>query len=441
MRDLVLVAFFFIAIFYTFKRPVAGLCAWIWIALMAPTEWVFGFSQVFRLNLTIVLITALSYMSWKDKPKARLSGIHFWVFFFCFWMLVSTIFNNRVLSDMAWYKFTEFVKVIALFLFCSLTLKTKKDIDAFIWAIVLAVPAYAAMEAVKFILSAGGHRIVGKSGILADRNDLAVAINMCIPLVVYLWTQTRHKLLKLGLLGIALMSIIAIVGTYSRGGMIGLLILGFALWLRSDKKIVFAMIFVMALPVAYQFAPEEWKERQSTISTASTEDSSFIGRLWAWKIATLIALDDPLTGGGFKATTDPVLWNLYAHQTPDFGPIYTREIPVGTPPLAAHNIYFQVLASSGFVGLFIFLAMLLRAYLMCTTIIRQRKADNEVWGDYLSKAITLSLVGYGITGLNVSLAYFELLYALLAVLGVMYGKFVAGKHKQGSRRMASGGRS
>ena len=32
---------------------------------------------------------------------------------------------------------------------------------------------------------------------------------------------------------------------------------------------------------AYQFTPEDWRERQSTIQTASTEDSSFIGRLWA----------------------------------------------------------------------------------------------------------------------------------------------------------------
>lgn len=419
MRDIILVVFLFFAIYYSFKRPFIGVAAWVWIALMAPAQWAFGFSQSFRLNLTIVIVAFLSYLVARKKPHFEFTSLHTLVFLFLFWMLVATIFHLRIDSTYAWDKFIEFTKVVMLFLFITLAIDTKKKVDTFVWAIVLAISAYAAMEAIKFILSGGGHRIVGKSGILADRNDLAVAINMCLPLVFYLWHVTKHKYLKLGLLGLGFLNVIAIVGTFSRGGFIGLSILAFAIWLKSNYKFVFFVLALIALPVAYQNAPSEWKERQSTIQTASTEDSSFIGRLWAWKIATLIALDNPATGGGFKATTDPVLWQLYAPDTMFFGPIETPPIPVEIRPKAAHNIYFQVLASSGFVGLFLFLLMLLVCYVKN---FRNGKIAEKLgldWISYLSKCINLSLIGYGITGMNVSLAYFDLVYAIFGVISVV----------------------
>lgn len=419
MRDLLLVGFLFVAIYYSFKRPYLGVAAWIWIALTAPAEWAFGFSQEFRLNLTIVLVTALAFFFAKDKTPSKFGGIHTWVFLFGFWMLLSTIFSLRIDSGYAWDKMIEFIKVLMLFLFITLTVRRRLHVDTLVWAIVLSISSYAAMEGVKFILSGGGHRIVGRAGIITDRNDLAVAINMCLPLIVYLWSNTENKKLKLGLLGLAALNVVAIVGTYSRGGFIGLSILAFAMWLKSNRKMVYMVLALLALPILYENAPEDWKERQSTVETATTEDGSFIGRLWAWKIATLIALDNPMTGGGFKATTDPILWSIYAPETPGFGPVETPPIDSRVRPKAAHNIYFQVLGSAGFAGLFIFLSMMLAGFFSCISNARKAKQHGVKWCQDLSNAIILAFVGYGVTGLNVSLAYFELVYAFLAIIAVM----------------------
>ena len=419
MRDIFLVAFLIIAIYYSFKKPYIGVAAWIWIALFAPTNWAFGFSQSFRLNLTIVISTALAYLFCKEKYKFHFTSLHFWVFLFCFWMLLSTIFNLRLSSEYAWTKYIEFLKVITLFVFISLTVRTKKAIEVMVWSIVLSISAYAAIEAVKFILSAGGHQIVGRSGIIADRNDLAVAINMCLPLSFYLWTQTKHQYLKIGLILLIILNVIAIVGTYSRGGFIGLAVLAFAMWLKSKRKLAIAFVALISLPIIFASAPSQWIERQSTIETAATSDGSFIGRLWAWKIATLIAIDNQITGGGFKATTDPILWATYAPETSNFGFIDTPAIPIRKTAIAAHNIYFQVLASAGFVGLFIFLAMLLTTLLSCRKITKIRNKASVFWQGNLAKAIFLSFIAYGITGLNVSLAYFELVYCLIGITAVL----------------------
>ncbi|MEQ8802555.1 MAG: putative O-glycosylation ligase, exosortase A system-associated, partial [Haliea sp.] len=347
------------------------------------------------------------------------NGLGVWVFIFGLWTLVTTTVNLNSYPAMVWDYWNQFIKVLMLFFFITLAVRKRLHIDTLIWAIVLSISSYAAMEAVKFILSGGGHMISGRAGIIADRNDFAVAINMCIPLVVYLIQVTRHKTVRLGLWGILLLNVVSVVGTGSRGGFIGLAILAVAFWLRSRYKVPLAILALLALPVLYQSAPEDWRERQATISTAAEEDSSFIGRLWAWKISTLLALDHPLTGGGFKAVLDRRIWEYYAPFTPKFTFLETPPIPEYSGSKAAHNIYFQVLGDHGFIGLFIFLTILALALLTNLRNASLGRSHQVDWYHKLAGSLTLSLVGYGITGANVSLAYFDLLYSVLGIIAVM----------------------
>ena len=419
MRDLLLVGFLFVAIYYAFKRPYLGVAAWVWIALTAPANWAFGFSQDFRLNLTIVLVTALAYVFVQKQKSFKLGGIGMLVILFCFWTFITTLFNNNSTPSYVWYIFTEFLKVAALFFFLVLIIRKRLHIDTIIWALILSVSSYAGMEAVKFILSGGGHKVVGRAGIMIDRNDLAVAINMCIPFIVYLIQSSKHRLIRHGLWLLLGLNVIAIIGTGSRGGFIGLAILALAFWWRSKHKLIWLLLAALVLPVAYQYTPEQWRERQSTIQTAATEDGSFIGRLWAWKISSMIARDDPLTGGGFRAVTDPILWHSYAPYTPVFGPIDTPEIPADKAPKAAHNVYFQVLGDHGVVGFIIFMLLLLSTFLASNQSLKLMRKHKNDWGIQLCSALYLSLIGYAVTGANVSLAYFDLAYTLYGLIAVV----------------------
>lgn len=416
MRDLLLVGFLFVAIYYSFKRPYIGTAAWVWIALTAPAKWAFGFSQNFRLNLTIVVITALSYLFIQNYKKWKFNGLTFWVLLFALWTLLSTATNQSSFSYYVWDYWNQFIKVILLFLFITLTIYKRLHVDTLVWAIVLAISSFAAMEAVKFMLSGGSHRIVGKAGIIHDRNDLAVAINMCIPLVIYLISVTENFVIKRGLKILLVLNILAIIGTYSRGGFIGLVILGVAFWWTSKRKLLYGVVAAIIIPIFFAFAPGEWKERQNTVSTAASADGSFIGRLWAWKISTLIALDYPLTGGGFHAVKDAPLWRYYAPMTANFGPIETPPIPPELKPKAAHNIYMQVLGDHGFGGLIIFLMILLGTWRLNVKNRKWAEQNNQIWLVNLSKALNLTIIGYCITGGNVSLAYFDLFYTIVGMV-------------------------
>tara|TARA_R110002167_G_scaffold122547_2_gene301091 strand:- start:9454 stop:10788 length:1335 start_codon:yes stop_codon:yes gene_type:complete len=427
MRDLALTFLLIAIIYYSFKRPYIGVCAWIWIALTAPAEWAFGFSTNFRLNLTVVIITFLSYLFVSKNKTFKLGGIGVLVLLFGFWTLVSSLASITSFPEEVWFRFSEFLKVLMLFFFAILIFKKRLHIDTFVWAIVLSISSYAAMEATKFILSGGSHRIVGVAGQIQDRNDLAVAINMCIPLVIYLIQTCEHKILKNGLWVLLGLNIIAVVGTYSRGGFIGLIILAIAFWWKSKHKLMLSLAAVCIIPIMYMNAPQEWKDRQSTVETAAIEDGSFIGRLWAWKISTLIALDNPMTGGGFRAVTDPFIWDYYRPLTPDFSFLKTPPISIEVAPKAAHNIYMQVLGDHGFVGLALFLAILLKTLSLNNRNRKLAKEYGNLWCEHLSNALSLSLIGFCITGANVSRAYFDLLYAVVAIVVVISTNHLAKK--------------
>jgi len=66
------------------------------------------------------------------------------------------------------------------------------------------------------------------------------------------------------------------------------------------------------------------------------------------------------------------------------------------------------------------LSMLLSTLLVCKSNIRKAGLSHKPWVADISKAIYLSFIAYGITGMNVSLAYFELVYALIGLVVVVH---------------------
>ena len=68
---------------------------------------------------------------------------------------------------------------------------------------------------------------------------------------------------------------------------------------------------------------------------------------------------------------------------------------------------------------------MLSTYFQCRENVKKAKILGIEWCENLSRAISLSLIGFGITGLNVSLAYFELVYALVGIVVILKGILVS----------------
>lgn len=419
MRDIVFVIAFIILFFLSLKRPFVAVSLWIWSGLFVPSYWLYGFASSYSYNTMFALSTMLGYLFYKRKPEFKVNIIFIFVLLF-FIQTTITSFYALAPSFIVWGDWENFSKVILFFIFTSLIIRSRNQFNFFIWAIVLSISFMGFVEGLKYISSGGYHHIKGPSGnILSDNNHMAVALCMTLPLISYLIPETNEKLIKNGLRVMFVICIIAILGTYSRGGFIGLVIvLGYFL-LKTQHKIkgIITIVFVGILASVY--VSSSWINRMDSIDNPM-DSGSFTTRINSWKIHTLMALDRPFVGGGFKGALMGEQWRRLAVDIDKFDFIPTP--PPGNKGWAAHSIYFQALGDQGFPGLFLFLSIIFLCFMKLTSIEKYylNLGSKEDWHSNLAKMIKVSLMAYCVAGAAVSLAYVELLYAILSATSCLY---------------------
>jgi probable O-glycosylation ligase (exosortase A-associated) len=308
-------------------------------------------------------------------------------------------------SDLAWVQYEKIVKIQILTIMTLLMLTSRDRVHLFIWAIVVSLGFYGVKGGIFTILNGGVYRVQGPLGsFIGGNNEVALAFVMTIPLMRYLHLQEQNKLVKQGLAVMMFLTVIATVGSQSRGALVGLAVTGTIFWLKSRKKIGTALFFGAAAVAAFSIMPAEYFERMNTIKTYN-EDASALGRINAWWTAYNIA-NDRVTGGGFETWQRPV----FQRYAPDPG--NTRDV---------HSIYFEVLGEHGWVGLVLFGTLLGLTWLKCSTVIRQaKKQPDKLWARDLAAMIQVSLVGYMSAGAFLGLAYFDYVYHLVAVVVVVH---------------------
>jgi putative inorganic carbon (HCO3(-)) transporter len=288
---------------------------------------------------------------------------------------------------------------------------TRIRIHALIAAVCLGLGFHGFTQGLMYIASGGGHKILGIPSV-GDNNSFAVAILMVIPLMLYLAMYSADHIIKFSWFAGLTVSVISVVATFSRGGFIGMAMLGFGLVATSKRKAASLLMLAVAAVAIYAFAPAAWFARVDTIDSA-TSDDSFMGRVIAWKISTLVALARPFFGGGFHAIQSLPVWQAYQANfaSLDFIPTSLPDVS----PHAAHSIYFEVLGDLGFVGLFLFLSLLLLSFRNVQVIRKLSKGKPELaWAYDLANALRLSMIVYCVSAAALSMAYLELLYILLA---------------------------
>jgi probable O-glycosylation ligase (exosortase A-associated) len=224
---------------------------------------------------------------------------------------------------------------------------------------------------------------------------------MVVPLMRYLQLNSAHLAVRAGL-GVAMfLSVVAAIGSYSRGALIALLATAFFFWLKSRGKIAAGLFILLAVAVIAPFMPQSWYDRMATIETYQ-EDSSALGRINAWWFALNLAKARPLIGGGFE-TFQPELFTVYAPE-----PWRYHD---------AHSIYFEMLGEHGFVGLGLFLLLALFTWLTASRVARRCRphAKLKAIAD-LVRMVQASLVAYATGGAFLGLGYFDLFYHLVAIV-------------------------
>jgi probable O-glycosylation ligase (exosortase A-associated) len=239
---------------------------------------------------------------------------------------------------------------------------------------------------------------------IADNNDLGLALNMTLPLFFFLARTESKPWMRRLFAFLFVVTIPAIFCTYSRGALVGLVIVSTLMFLQLKERWLLLPVGAIALVIVVLVAPPAWKERMDPTREGAI-DASANARLNAWAYSRNLAFDYPITGGGF-ATYTRELFALYAPSGPkgSIGP---------------HSVYFGVLAEHGFVGLFLYLVLMVS----CLATTFRLSKWGGVFGDErivnYAKMFRFSLIAFLASGTFLGRAYFDYVFAMVGCLAVL----------------------
>lgn len=404
MRDLLVFLIVFGVIPYIFKRPHFGVYLWSWIGYMNPHRLCWGLAYSFPFALIAALATLISCLVSRKKLKFFWSPVIGWLILFNVWMFISTVV--AMYPEEAWWQWEKVFK-IQLMTFVSLwTLTDREKIHIFVWIIFISIGFFGVKGGIFTLTTGGAYHVLGSGGFIGGNTEIGLALVMVMPLAWYLYLHSHNKWVRYGfLLSMALISI-GILGTQSRGAFLAIMAVSFFLWLKSSRKGIIFVALMLLSPAFYMFMPQSWHDRMATIETYE-EDASAMSRMKAWEFGYKMALDRPLTGGGFESDTVENYMRYVPHQV-ESGKATFHDY---------HSIYFEVLAEHGFVGLFIFLMLFLQYWRTANKVIKITKnSEQNKWALDLAAMLQVSFVGYTVGGAFLGLAYFDLFYHYLVIL-------------------------
>jgi putative inorganic carbon (hco3(-)) transporter len=238
-----------------------------------------------------------------------------------------------------------FLKVVVIFFLMINLLDSRKRLRLLISGVVLCgIPL--GLHAIKSYLSGEfalmGLRIKGMGeGLFGNPNDLAICLNMLLPLAVVLG-MTSRGIRRLIFLGGALVMFAGIIFTYSRGGFLGIIATFlFMVWKLSKRKRIRTLVLVVvSVAVLLPVLPGSYSKRILTIfeSESDTTGSSHARKELLMQTVSL-AMKRPIIGVG--------MGNL---------PVYSNH------GMVAHNSYAEIAAELGIFGLLAYLVVILAPF-------------------------------------------------------------------------------
>lgn len=245
----------------------------------------------------------------------------------------------------------------------------------------------------------------GSGGYLADENDVALLMNVIIPIGIYLWHTKAGTHKWLYLFGVLIL-ITAAAASMSRGGFVGLVCMSALLIMRSRRKLVLLVGISIALLttaiIVDTYFPSKSDKKVRYLDTVSTsidvEDSTAKERLWTWVAAYEMFKDNPFGVGG----------NNFQVRFQEYQPEYFRR---GMWGRVAHSVWFTCLAELGMVGIMIFIILLKHNITACRRI---EKSDSEF--SHVIMPLTYSLVAFMATGTFISVLYYPYIWYLSAFI-------------------------
>ena len=392
------------------SAPFVATLGYVWVDTFRPQEVAYLILNQLPVAMIMGIIALGSYLLVDRRAPPRLSVETVLQICMLVWINLTLIWAQVPVA--AWEKWDWVFKTLAFTAFVPFVIRSRVQIEAFAQTYVFSLAANFVPFGVKTLISGGGYGTnlglaQGNTG-LAEGGLLSTVCLMAVPLAVYLSKHAqlipRVKIIFVAYWIIAALAVVTAIGTYERSALIGILVLGGYMWLRSKHKFGFGIAGIaVACLIAYSTS-SAWNARVSTIGNFQQENSAYT-RILVWRWTMEFAAAHPF-GGGFQT-------HLINHvELPANG-----DSPATTEfGRAFHSIYFEMLGEQGYPGLGLFLLITLATFIKLRRLARKARQHPELqWVVGLSDALQSGLAVFMTSGAFVGIAFQPMYWYFIAM--------------------------
>ncbi len=251
------------------------------------------------------------------------------------------------------------------------------------------------------------------TGPLVDPNFYAQILIMVFPMALYrAFTGEKTSIRLLGTICTILIGG-TIVFTYSRGGLLGLVVvLALSVFDRRYKFVKVAFVSVLGFGLVAPFLPPGYLDRVNTLfdflpgsGDAAIQEDSFRGRSSEMTIAMQMFTDNPFLGVGRSNYKE-----LYLQYSALLG------LDMRLENRQAHSLYLEMAAEMGLLGLISFSIMMLVLFVSSfrarAIFMRLNRPDLDAW----TAGVQWGMIGFLTTSIFLHADYTRYMWLLFAVV-------------------------
>lgn len=414
MRDYIVLIVVFLSAALAILSPYYGILAWSWLAYFNPHRYAWGIARTFPVAIIVAIPTLIATpFAPKNhrifvRETVLLLGLWSWFAFTTYYISTLPLLSGHAQSAKGHLE--DISKILLMTVVTILLVNSREKLRSLILVIIASFGFRALIAAVFFLKTGGQYRIWGPDGtFLGDNNDFALGLNMVLPAFFFMAGAESKKWMRITIRILMIGVVISIIGTFSRGGLVGLAIVTLMLLLKSRHKALALVLVAVSFYGGILLTSTEWKNRMTSF-TQGTLDESAESRLIAWRAGWKFAKDYPLTGGGFYLYEDnaaflPYIEEGYRYRYGQHGP---------------HSIYVQMLEEQGFVGLLLFLLLLGSCYMSMRRLRRRAQQVPDLrWVIPYTHMFEVSILVFMANGATLGRAYFDLFYQIVACIVIL----------------------
>jgi probable O-glycosylation ligase (exosortase A-associated) len=296
----------------------------------------------------------------------------------------------------------HYMKAVAFFWLLGTLVTTRERLHVMAWVLVLCSVPLALTGVKNYVdgefLSTGVPGLVrisgyvGGSGLTGNPNDLALMLNLILPLSAVLALGAKTPLARTVAVLALFLSVAAVVVTFSRAGFLTLaaiIVMLFAVLARRKSRGAATALLVVAI-CAPPLLPQGYMDRLSTITDIERDRTgSAQGRWMDFKVATDVVVQNPIIGVGIGQD----VLALNEHR----GAETWRSV---------HNAYLQYAVDLGLPGLFLFIALHITCFRSARSAERRAARDPSLQEvGHLAAGVQTSLVAFFVAAMFHPIAY------------------------------------